>query len=99
VIAACARHAAAVVPQGGNTGLVGASVPRHGEVVVSTTRLNEIGEIDSARGQVTVGAGVTLAALQDAARSAGEDAAHAHSGMEPRVRMWPASRPCWPTAR
>jgi FAD/FMN-containing dehydrogenase len=75
VIRACARYGAAVVPQGGNTGMVGASVPRGGEIVVSTTRINEIGEIDRARGQVTVGAGVTLAALQDAARQAGEDAA------------------------
>jgi FAD/FMN-containing dehydrogenase len=70
----CARHGARIVPQGGNTGLVGASVPRDGEVVISTTRMTEIGEIDSARGQVTVGAGVTLAALQDTARRAGEDA-------------------------
>jgi FAD/FMN-containing dehydrogenase len=39
VMSACARHRAAVVPQGGNTGLVGASVPRGGEVVVSLERL------------------------------------------------------------
>ena len=39
-MAACARHGAAVVPQGGNTGLVGASVPRGGEVVISLSRLN-----------------------------------------------------------
>lgn len=74
VIAVCARHGAAIVPQGGNTGLVGASVPRAGEVVLSLGRLNSIGEVDTAVGQVTVGAGVTLAALQAAARSAGEDA-------------------------
>jgi FAD/FMN-containing dehydrogenase len=73
VIAACAEHRAAIVPQGGNTGLVGAGVPRDGEIVLSMTRLNEIGEVDCARGQVTVGAGATLAALQDAARAAGED--------------------------
>jgi FAD/FMN-containing dehydrogenase len=75
VMAACASHGAAVIPQGGNTGLVGASVPRGGEVVLSLRRLNEIGEVDMAVGQVTVGAGATLAALQAAARSAGEDAA------------------------
>jgi len=74
VIAACGRHHAPVVPQGGNTGLVGAGVPRDGEVVVSTTRLDQIGEVDSARGQVTVGAGATLAALQAAASRVGEDA-------------------------
>ncbi len=75
VIAACARHGAPVVPQGGNTGLVGAGVPRNGEVVLSLQRLVEIGEVDPAVGQVTVGAGATLAALQEAARSAGLDAA------------------------
>jgi FAD/FMN-containing dehydrogenase len=73
-MAACARHGAAVVPQGGNTGLVGASVPRGGEVVVSLRRLNEVGEVDRAVGQVTVGAGASLAALQGAARDADQDA-------------------------
>jgi FAD/FMN-containing dehydrogenase len=75
VIAACARDGAAVVPQGGNTGLVGAGVPRAGEVLLSLQRLNEIGDVDTAVGQVTVGAGVTLAALQVAARAVGQDAA------------------------
>ena len=74
VVAACSHHQAAIVPQGGNTGLVGASVPRSGEVVLSLQRVNEIGDVDTAVGQVTVGAGATLAALQEAARSAGEDA-------------------------
>jgi FAD/FMN-containing dehydrogenase len=74
VLAACARERAAVVPQGGNTGLVGASTPRAGEVVISLARLNQIGEVDTAVGQVTVGAGATLAALQQAARAAGQDA-------------------------
>jgi FAD/FMN-containing dehydrogenase len=73
VMAACGRFGAPVVPQGGNTGLVGASVPRDGEVVLSLLRLNEIGQVDTAVGQVTVGAGATLAALQAAAREAGED--------------------------
>ena len=74
VMAACARLGAAVVPQGGNTGLVGASVPRAGEVVLSVQGLSEIGQVDTAVGQVTVGAGATLAALQAAARKAGGDA-------------------------
>jgi FAD/FMN-containing dehydrogenase len=75
VMVACALEGAAVVPQGGNTGLVGASVPRNGEVLISLQRLGEIGEVDVAIGQVTVGAGATLAALQEAARAAGQDAA------------------------
>src|SRR5947199_2253711 len=60
-----------VVPQGGNTGLVGGSVPLHGEVVLSLRRLDGIDEIDAAACQVTTGAGVTLADLDDAAASAG----------------------------
>jgi FAD/FMN-containing dehydrogenase len=71
---ACARHGTAVVPQGGNTGLVGAGVPRNQEVVLSLQRLTDIGHVDTAVGQVTAGAGATLAALQQAARAAGEDA-------------------------
>ncbi len=74
VVRACADAGAAVVPQGGNTGLVGASVPRNGEVVLSLTRLDDVGAVDDALGQVTVGAGTTLATLQDACRRAGHDA-------------------------
>jgi FAD/FMN-containing dehydrogenase len=74
VMRACAQAGAAVVPQGGNTGLVGGSVPRGGEVVLSLTRMTEIDEVDAATAQVTAGAGATLAALQDRARAAGLDA-------------------------
>jgi FAD/FMN-containing dehydrogenase len=74
VLAACASHGAAVVPQGGNTGLVGAGVPRDHEVLLSLQRLSEAGQVDPAIGQVTVGAGTTLATLQAAARGAGLDA-------------------------
>jgi FAD/FMN-containing dehydrogenase len=75
VMTVCARAGAAVVPQGGNTGLVGAGVPRNDEVLISLRRLDQIGEADEAIGQVTVGAGATLAALQDAAKAANQDAA------------------------
>ena len=74
VMLACARHRAPVVPQGGNTGLVGGSVPRDREVVISLTRLNQTGEVDATLAQVTVGAGTSLSALQAAARGAGQDA-------------------------
>jgi FAD/FMN-containing dehydrogenase len=74
VLAACREHGAAVVAQGGNTGMVGGGVPRGGEVVLSLGRLRELGEVDLATAQVTVGAGVTLAALQAHARAAGLDA-------------------------
>ncbi|HEV7861802.1 MAG TPA: FAD-binding oxidoreductase, partial [Acidimicrobiia bacterium] len=60
-----------VVPQGGNTGLVGGGVPLHGEVVVSLRRLAAIDPVDVAAGQVTTGAGATLAAVDAAAGGAG----------------------------
>ncbi len=37
----------AIVPQGGNTGLVGGQIPHHGEVVLSLTRLDKIREVDA----------------------------------------------------
>ncbi len=71
ILEACSTAAVAVVPQGGNTGLVGGSVPRGGEVVLSTLRLNDIEAVDPDGGEVTVGAGATLASVQAAARNAG----------------------------
>ena len=73
VLRLCAEAGVGVVPQGGNTGLVGGSVPRGGEVVLSTTRLTDVGDLDADAGEVTVGAGVTLAAVQERARAAGWD--------------------------
>jgi len=74
VLAACRAHGTALVPQGGNTGLVGAGVPRGGEVLLSLARLDGLGPVDPATAQVSAGAGVTLAALQEAAGAAGFDA-------------------------
>jgi FAD/FMN-containing dehydrogenase len=77
VVAACRAAGATIVPQGGNTGLVGGGVPRAGggeTVVVSLARLADVGAVDRATAQVEVGAGATLAALQAAARDAGLDA-------------------------
>lgn len=71
VLALCRAHGVAVVPQGGNTGMVGGGVPLHGEVVVSLRRLSAVGPIDPAAGQLTAQAGVTLAEVQAAAREAG----------------------------
>jgi FAD/FMN-containing dehydrogenase len=69
VVQACAQAGATIVPQGGNTGLVAGAVP-HGSVVLSTRRLSAVEDVEHATGQVTVGAGATLAQVQDhAARS------------------------------
>lgn len=62
-VRACAAANVAVVPQGGNTGLVGGSVPMNDEIVLSLTRLVDLGPV-SPDGQVTVGAGATLASVQ-----------------------------------
>ena len=71
VVTACAEEGTAIVPQGGNTGLVGGSVPRDGEVVVSLTRLDGLGPVDVDAREVAVGAGATLAAVQRHAAAAG----------------------------
>ncbi|MGH2383053.1 MAG: FAD-binding oxidoreductase [Candidatus Limnocylindria bacterium] len=73
VLLACADAGVGVVPQGGNTGLVGGSVPRGGEVVLSLLRLDEIGDVDRDAGEMTVEAGATLAKVRDAAQAAGWD--------------------------
>jgi FAD/FMN-containing dehydrogenase len=71
VLALCAASGTAVVPQGGNTGLVGGAVPDLGQIVLSTSRLGSIGAIDQAVGQVTVGSGATVASVAAAARASG----------------------------
>ncbi len=64
------EHRIALVPQGGNTGLVGGQTPHHGEVVVSLRRLDKIREIDAASNTMTCEAGVVLQIAQ-AARGRG----------------------------
>lgn len=71
VVRLCRETSTAIVPQGGNTGLVGGSIPLRDEIVLSTRRLASISEVDGAARQVTAGAGVPLAVVQQAARSAG----------------------------
>jgi FAD/FMN-containing dehydrogenase len=61
----------AIVPQGGNTGLVGGQIPHHGEVVLSLTRLDKIREVDPISNTMTVEAGVTLQRAREAAAAAG----------------------------
>ena len=62
----------ALIPQGGNTGLVGAQVPLSGaEVIVSLERLNTVREVDAEAGHMTVEAGLTLQEAHEAAEAAG----------------------------
>jgi len=75
VLSACVRHGVAVIPQGGNTGLVLGGVPDSHistqVIIISTVRLNSIELVDELSGQMTVGAGATLADVQRAARAVG----------------------------
>ena len=71
VVALCKEAGVALVPQGGNTGLVGGSVPLSGEVVLSLRRLAGVTDIDALGGQISVGAGTTVADVQAAAAAAG----------------------------
>lgn len=73
VVGLCAREGIAVVPQGGNTGLSGGSVPSGArrEVVLSLSRLNRIRSIDALNDTLTAEAGCVLAQVQQAADAAG----------------------------
>jgi FAD/FMN-containing dehydrogenase len=71
VVARCQEAGVALVPQGGNTGLVGGGVPLAGELVVSLRRLAWVTDVDTLGGQLTAGAGTTMAEVQAAARAEG----------------------------
>ncbi len=73
IVQACAHHGVAIVPQGGNTGLVGGATPAPGAraIVLSTRRMNRIRAVDPVNDCITVEAGCTLRAVQDAAQARG----------------------------
>ena len=66
VVGICAEAGVAITPQGGNTGLVGGQIPM-GEILLSTERLNVIRDIDAFDDVIVAEAGVTLAAVHEAA--------------------------------
>lgn len=73
VVQACARSGAAIVTQGGNTGLVGGATPDGSctQVVLQLGRLNRIRAVDRANDTLTAEAGCVLQAVQAAAHDAG----------------------------
>ena len=73
VVRLCAAADAAVVPQGGNTGLVGGSVPLPGResVVLSLGRMRSVRSVDPVGDVAVVDAGVVLADLHAAAEKVG----------------------------
>jgi FAD/FMN-containing dehydrogenase len=70
VLRACRDAGAYVTVQGGRTSLVAGTVPEHDDVLLSTERLDHIGDVDTVERRVHVGAGATLAAVQRAATAA-----------------------------
>jgi FAD/FMN-containing dehydrogenase len=70
LVALCAQTGTSITPQGGNTGLVGGQIP-DGEILLSTERLSCVRDIDVLDDVIEVEAGVTLAAVHDAALAAG----------------------------
>ena len=71
VLARCHARGLAVVPQGGNTGLVGGGVPVHDEVVVNLRNMREVVSVDRSAGVVVAEAGVVLEDLETAANARG----------------------------
>ena len=67
ILRICNDTGTALVPPGGNTGLVGGQIPLHGEVLLSTKRLNKLRALDQSGMTLTAEAGVTLAQVQHAA--------------------------------
>lgn len=73
VVRACAQAGVAMVPQGGNTSLCGASVPDQGgkAVLICLSRMNRIRSLDLVNSTITVEAGCILQAVHEAALAAG----------------------------
>ncbi|MBT9490522.1 MAG: FAD-binding oxidoreductase, partial [Rubrivivax sp.] len=73
VVKACAAHGVSLVPQGGNTGLVGGGVPDASgtQVLLSLSRLNRVRALDADNLTLTVEAGAVLQAVQQVAAEAG----------------------------
>ncbi|BBX75407.1 FAD-binding oxidoreductase [Mycobacterium shinjukuense] len=71
VLRVCREAGAYVTVQGGRTSLVAGTVPEHDDVLLSTERLCAVGEVDLVERRIKVGAGATLAAVQQVASAAG----------------------------
>ena len=73
LLAWCNAHRVGVVPQGGNTGYCGGATPDESgrQVLIGLARLNRVRALDAANYSLTVEAGCTLAAVQQAAAAAG----------------------------
>jgi FAD/FMN-containing dehydrogenase len=71
ILSICDETSTPIVPQGGNTGLVGGQIPFDGEVLLGLSRMNRIRSIDRAGAHLIAEAGVVLAKAQEAADDIG----------------------------
>lgn len=71
IVAVCNETKTPIVPQGGNTGLVGGQIPFNGEILLCLARMNKIRRVDAQANTLTAEAGVILASIQQAADQAG----------------------------
>lgn len=73
VVEYCVRHGVGIVPQGGNTSMVGGSIPddTNRSIVLNLARMNKVLEVDTLNDTITVQAGCTLAQVRAAAEEAG----------------------------
>src|SRR5438067_1845415 len=67
ILKLASEGATAIVPQGGNTGLVGGQIAQHGEIVLALNRLDRVREVDPVSNTMTCEAGVTLLKAREAA--------------------------------
>ena len=74
LVSLCNLHQLSIVPQGGNTGLCGGATPSNDyqSVVISTSRLNKIYDVNLENSTITLDAGVVLASAQEAAEQSGK---------------------------
>jgi len=72
ILAICNETRTAIVPQGGNTGLVGGQIPLNGEVLLSLARMNKIRNVDAANASLIAEAGAILADVHKAADEIGK---------------------------
>lgn len=71
VLVICSETSTPIVPQGGNTGLVGGQIPTQGELLLSLERMDDIRSVSASDNTMTVDAGAVLGKVQLAAEKAG----------------------------
>jgi FAD/FMN-containing dehydrogenase len=71
LLACCNAHGIPVVPQGGLTGLAGGATPSSGALLISMERMSGLIALDAVSHTITVGAGMPLQRIQEAAEAAG----------------------------